>query len=293
MRKNPGFSGGLIQLDTKEFGRFYGDLVKAFNSIKVAKLHLNKWVDKNGNGLLSPLGASALKSMIKNTIDGTKGGAPTDFAPLHESWAEHKDRANYYNKPWKFTGGVYKNIVATNRSGTYVVGIDRRARVKKIGFGRYNKGTISVEKYASLVEFGHRNIPERPLFSTVARHFISERIPEVVELVKKSFLHSKQAFEAYAGSSTSRGEMGGAVMKNVLGENIDVSKGMDPDKDFSEAVMRDAQMGAALDKQGIDKKQSAEIEKRDKQETKSFLEKNNIKKEDIDPEVWKILNSMV
>jgi len=284
--------GGLIELDLKEFGRFYGDLVTAFNSFKVVKLHMNKWVDRRGNGLLSALGASSLKALIKNTIDEVPGGAPTNFEPLSKDWLDFKDQDGSYDSPWKFTAGVYRNIVATKRSGVYIVGIDRRARVPKRGFGSYNRGSVSVEKYAALVEYGHSQMPPRPLFSFCARYFLTQRIPEILELVEKSFLHSKQGFESYAGSKYSIGEMGGTNVKSVLGENVDVSRGMDPDKDFSEVLLRDAQIGAALSGAGVDGKQSAKIAKQDKQDTMNFLSSNNISKEDVDPEVWKILNSM-
>ena len=100
-------------------------------------------------------------------------------------------------------------------------------------------GSISVETYAAAVEYGHGDLPARPLFRGVSIHFISTEVPELKKLVIALFLKNKQVFEEYAGSSSAMGEMWGSSYGN-----IDVSLGMKPNSDFSDAQLKDAQTHA-------------------------------------------------
>lgn len=284
-----GNSGGLIQLNTKSIGYFYKDLKDGFAMFMNSYRTINKWVRTNGSGLLSETGAYTLKQLIKSTIDQDDNAVPTNWEPPSIEQIMFKEQYGRFVTPWKMAGGVYSNIVATRRSGKWVVGIDRRATVKKIGFSTLAKHplkkgkSVRVETYAEMIEFGDStaNIPARPLFSTVATNFIATKIPELVDLFTKSLGRSANDYKLTpTGSKYSTGNVSDVVSEFS----------MNPNKDFSDSIVSDAKIQASVGNICSNaRRQTSKIDKQDKQEYLNFIKKNKVNLEELSPEIRKVI----
>lgn len=304
MAANKSSLGGMIQLDGRELGTFYGSLRDGFAQFMAAYATTSMWCTKSGSGLFSPLAAQELKQMIKDKMDG-KSPYPTHWDNIGVHQSKLKEAFGYFGTPWKMTGSVYQNIVATNRNGKNIVGIDRRISVPQIGFGGKKKyrSKIKVERYAAWVEFGTKNQPERPLFTPAARYFISVRIPGLLELVDKTFKNvAKRVFVSdYVGKSTGMGDA-----SNIVGEaSLRSLASSNPAADF---VCSQSAVGgeiAQLVKDGKmsanGRRQSSIIFQEDKADIKKHMDKTGItleslmadgKSESAAKEILKIMRGM-
>jgi len=290
----------VIELDGKSLAIFYEDMKSAFAWFGMGYNAVNKWADRNGNGILSPLGAQALKYFIKATMDGTSPWKP-HWDPLSKEQIAFKEDRNAFTSPWKMEGNIYRNIVIRKVGSAWTVGIDRRVTVPKIGF-RTNANIrgpvqrIKVETYAAMIEFGHSsenaNIPERPLFFPAFAQFKAGTVPELLDLVKKSMSNAANLYRVTPYSSSKSTGDTGTIMSQA---SVDYSKGMEPNKDFSDGQFDEMQrsemrISSSLGNMASDaKRQESAVKKQDQADLDAFNKKHNIDYGTMDPELQKIL----
>lgn len=243
-----GKQGGVIQLDGFEFAKFYGTLKVAWHECCLAHAVMSIYVDKTGKGLLSPMGASAIRSKIQKAMNGeiTLPGKPwMDLSPSQTAFksgydidsdnSKNKRYMRLFPQHWKMTGALYSNIVAIKRDGHWIVGINRSATVPKVGFRTYAKKrgsrkTIKVETYAAANEFGNKNMPQRPLFRRAALDFMTKEYPDLQDMMKRTFAKVSNSREAekYQGRTGTKADIGSVVSSATL----NAAAGVNPDADF-------------------------------------------------------------
>jgi hypothetical protein len=249
-------AGGMVQLDTSEWGTFYGKLVDAFHIYLAGAAVLSKYQNKKGTGILSEAGAYALKAIIQDTIDGGPIHGVLIRKPTQDMFRAFKQEHGYFDTTAKFTGKMYQSIVATKRGDIWVVGVNKQATAQRIGWRNKRHGPkIKVEEYAAWVNDGTDVNPARPVFTNSIRYFISEKIPELKDLVEKSFRQvAKLKLTGWDGPSTAKGGVTGAMQ----------IPGWDPDADFSQEQVNHAisqgDVGEGSDDRRLNSKYKKEVQ---------------------------------
>jgi hypothetical protein len=261
-----------------EFATFYEKLKIAWVQTCLASKVLRKYAGKNG--ILSPMAAVAVEKIIKSRMNGTSEfGNDWDDVGHHQS--KFKSEYSWRPNQYKMTASLYSNIKAIKRDGSWVVGVDRRAVVPQVGFRTYAKNPrtkgkkIKVETYAAWNEFGNKNTPERNLFRSSAAHFIIKYVPELSDLVIKSFARvaKLRAAEDYQGKSTGMGDANSTMSSYTLGIN--------PDGDFDQKALED-DMALQIAEGNLAGNGSNQIMEVDKQIGMETRETYNRIKEDVD-----------
>jgi hypothetical protein len=290
-----GKQGGLIQLDMNEFSIFYEKLKIAWVQTCLASKVLRKYAGKNG--ILSPMAAVAVERIIKSKLEGTSE-FPNNWDDVGHHQSQFKFEHGWRPEQYKMTRSLYANIKSIKRDGVWVVGVDRRAVVPQVGFRTYAKNPrtkgkkIKVETYAAWNEFGNKNTPERNLFRSSAAQFIIKYVPELLDLVIKSFARVAKfrAAESYKGKSTGKGDVSNIISSYTLGNR-------NPDSDFDgEAAENDVKLEVAMGKiSGDGSNQIRILKEQDDRETKRPFAKisSGVDWGDLSPEAIKEIQDMM
>ena len=229
-----------VFVNTANYARFYSDMKRAFGKFMALGMGLACWSNAKGEGIYTYSGSRLAKALIKNAIDQKVQIGIKTPAPSKEHWQTFSE-VGAYGLPWKYTGAVYRNIIARKVGRGYEVGIDRRASTRVTGFSYLskNKGktpSIKVEKYAAWVEFGTAWQDPNPLFSKAALYYAYNVSPKLHAAAVKSIRSLAKSYKTERVVSKHATQSASDIVGQYTQRATAGLTSSNPDKDFSSSI---------------------------------------------------------
>lgn len=182
---------GTATVNLKPFLKFYEGLQENFDHFVATKAVVGQWADETGHGLYTAAGARAGIILIRNIIDQKKIIPGLKMRSAGSAHSGTFPEVASYNKPWKYTGNVYKNVYARKSGKGYEIGIKKRPKVSITGFRTLVKGgrtvrSMPVHQYAAYVEYGTKYQDPMPLFGPALKYWSSTVDPSLFKVVRDS-----------------------------------------------------------------------------------------------------------
>lgn len=203
----------LFSLDGKDFATSYGNLKNAQNFVEGTAKSMAYWSNSQGGGRftnrVSKFFVSKLKFWIMNPekLPGTNWGS-VGYSTRYGKWKQDKFGSVRH---WHLVGHVKENIDVIYRGRhSQTVGIRRDIMVPRINLSGKVYGFVRVAWYASLLEFGSKQMEPKPLFMPGMRYFVSTYFPKMTSVVEKAIY---TAVNKYAGQLE--------MKKHVKGDSSD------------------------------------------------------------------------
>lgn len=234
----------FFELDDKQFGKTYAELVLMQRAIMSDARALAYWADGSGGGRFTPLAAAGAAAFVRAAIRGDhpelltgEGYANSSAGSIrYQKWKEFIGGGN---SPWTLTGATGESVIARKemqgKKSMGVVTIDPNAETPQWSFSGKTTKWVKSKDVVKWLEFGTRNMPARPLIGKAIAKFISIQFPKMeLEVQRALSAWGKFAIKNYKNPSMKQADLADFMSQASTGAGAEWVATRSTDRDFGE-----------------------------------------------------------